>query len=185
METLIVIALIAIIAGAFFASGNYFTQAGKGKDAKRKSDLASLQIKMEDYYTDNNRYPSEDLMDQCRVPLGNYINSIPCDPRGTPYFYQAAPEGEWYRIYANFDYNQDPAIIAVGCTNGCGPSGNTVFDYGVSSPNTTLEFATPVCGGGVPPSCGNPGAYCGQIGTCCPGTEYTMTCTGEYWCCPN
>lgn len=185
-EILIVIALIGVLAAAILVSGDYFSQVNKGRDAKRKSDLAMFQVKMEDYYTDNNRYPDSSLMDECRVPLSGYIDLIPCDPLGNPYFYEVdSVNGQWYRIYTALDYNQDPAIVAVGCINGCGPSGNVAFDYGVSSSNVGLEFGTPVCSGGAPPTCQNAIAYCGELGTCCPGSNYTMTCdaSGE-WCCP-
>lgn len=138
MELLIVIALIALLASAFLASGNYFTQVGKGRDADRKSDLAMLKVKMEDYYNDNNRYPDQPLMTNCNVALGSYIAKIPCDPQDSnPYFYETDAAGSWYRIYADLEYKKDPVITDVGCSGGCGP-GNS-YNYGVSSPNTTLQ----------------------------------------------
>lgn len=202
METLIVVALIALLASAFLASANYLTQIQKGKDAKRKSDLAMFKVKLEDYYNDNNRYPEVSEMDECGVSLSPYINYIPCDPRGKnyPYLYETDANGQWYRIYAKLDNNKDTDIGALGCVSGCGPAGtynygvssNTSLETGTTSPTSTSAPSTPtatpvgICGGAVPPSCGNPQAYCGEVGTCCPGSEYIMACYGGgvFWCCP-
>lgn len=181
METLIVIALLAILVIGLLALGNYKTQIQKGRDAKRKSDLVVLKLKMEDYYNDHNRYPTVDEMDECKVPFRPYMDLIPCDPRGPAYYYETNESGQWYRIYTALEYEEDPAIASVGCTNGCGPDGT--YNYGVSS-NIALE-AVP-CANPQPPTCGNPAVYCGQqTPACCPGAYYIMTCVdGEYYCCP-
>lgn len=187
METLIIVALIALLASAFLASANYFSQINKGKDAKRKSDLAMLKIKLEDYYNDHNRYPQASEMSACKVALAPYLNFIPCDPDGSAYLYEVDDVGQWYRIYARLKYTKDPVIASLGCSSGCGPNG--AYNYGVTSNNIGLVTGTggtdeAPCEGGVPADCGSPD-LCGQQGPCCPGVNYILTCPGtKYWCCP-
>lgn len=189
METLIVVALIAVLAGAFLASANYMTQIQKGKDAKRKSDLAVLKSKMEDYYNDHSQYPTLGEMDECNVALTPYLNFIPCDPGGDPYTYETDATRQWYRIYTNLANKKDPDITALGCSSGCGSSGQ--YNYGISSSNVGLEVGGgtgtgwPPCSGGTATTCGNPENFCGEVGPCCPGSSYRVTCqSGQYWCCP-
>lgn len=191
METLIVVALIALLAGAFLASANYMVQIQKGKDAKRKSDLAILKSKMEDYYNDHSQYPTLGEMDECNVALNPYLHLIPCDPSSGPYTYETDATGQWYRIYAKLDNKKDPDIGALGCSSGCGSSGQ--YNYGVSSSNVGLELgAAPTAAPGGSPCtdgylslCGYVADYCSQhTAACCNGNDI-YTCSGSTgWCCP-
>ena len=58
--TLIELLIIIIILGFLTAliSGNYITSLQKGRDAKRKNDLAQIQRALETYYEDNKAYPT-------------------------------------------------------------------------------------------------------------------------------
>jgi hypothetical protein len=51
-------------------------QTSSIRDAKRKSDIASLQSAIEQYYQDNETYPNIEDFDE----LKDYIYSIPEDP---------------------------------------------------------------------------------------------------------
>ncbi len=183
MEILMVVTLIGILSIAFISMANYHFQLKRGADSKRKSDLTLLKAKMEDYYNDNNQYPSSEEMAQCGVALNPYLNVIPCDPRGTPYFYETDNSRQWFRIYANLENEKDKAIQAVGCQNGCYTQSGKIFNYGVSSSNTRLS-SLPFAGARLP-TCDNPWEHCNQIGACCEGVEYQLLCWGNhYWCQP-
>lgn len=99
IELAIVMAVIGIL--ATFIGVNVFTSLSKGKDARRKSDLAQLQRGIELYVDDQNppSYPATGfftaaLCGQCWSQSagcsGNlYLRKVPCDPRNnlTPYPY--------------------------------------------------------------------------------------------------
>lgn len=97
-----------------------------------------------------------------------YMSRLPCDPEHSrrDYLYQVpvssctagsscklspCPQNycsSWYRIYSNLSVKNDLASLELGCANGaCGlakpPLPTTIpygFDYGVSSPNISLEM---------------------------------------------
>jgi len=134
IEALIVVATIGILgAMAIFAAK---LQIAKGRDARRKSDLAKIQKALEDYMNDNGCYP-DNL--SCGVDFKPYLSVLPCDPINNSYFnyFYSYDQNEscksWYKIYTRLEYTKDPIIEKVGCKNGCGPSKN--YNYWVSSPN--------------------------------------------------
>jgi len=153
IEALIVVTVIGILgAMAIFAAK---LQIAKGRDARRKSDLAKIQKALEDYMNDHGCYP--DSL-ECGASFSPYLTAIPCDPINSPYFnyfysYNAAESCKsWYKIYTRLEYTKDPIIEKVGCKDGCGPSNN--YNYWVSSPNMTEvkqtagELWWPEIGGG-------------------------------------
>jgi general secretion pathway protein G len=83
IELLIVIAIIGILAVMGVASlrGALI----KGRDAKRKSDIKSIQTALEMYYSDNGQYP--ETTGRASTVLGaltpQYIKEVPQDPVGT------------------------------------------------------------------------------------------------------
>ena len=134
IEALIVVATIGILgAMAIFAAK---TQIAKGRDGRRKADLAKIQKALEDYMNDNNCYP--DTL-SCGVEFKPYLSVIPCDPINNSYFnyFYSYDQNEicksWYKIYARLEYTKDPIIEKIGCKDGCGPSNN--YNYWVASPN--------------------------------------------------
>ena len=163
IELLIVVATIGILgAMAIFAAKS---QIAKGRDARRKSDLAKIQKALEDYMNDHGCYP--DSL-ECGTDFSPYLTAIPCDPINSSYFnyfysYNAA-EGckSWYKIYARLEYPKDPIIKKVKCGGeaagcpggGCGPGCH--YNYWVASPNmnkveqTAGELWWPPVGGGGP-----------------------------------
>lgn len=139
IELLIVLAILAILMLLLIFA--YRTQIAKGRDAKRKSDLRKLQTTFEDYYNDNDCYPTV----ICGERLDPYLDTpIPCDPLNNEiyrYYFETDPDCGWYRIYARLEYEQDPVIADVGCSSGCGPGGSSDYNYGVSSSDVELEAA--------------------------------------------
>ena len=91
IELLVVIFIIALLASLILV--NMAQSRKKGRDAKRKADLAIIQQGLEMYYSENHSYPvaifGNGIPDTGTHKLSQYIN-IPTDPMtGTtkPYKY--------------------------------------------------------------------------------------------------
>ncbi len=145
-ELLLVVALIGILTIIIFL--NFPGQIDKGFDRRRKHDLTRIKTGFEEYYSDNGCYPSEDIMNLCgddASQLQPYLSIIPCDP-GTKLPYGIQVENtdcpQWFKIFANLQFEQDAIIAQLGCLSGCGPDedadGTADFNYGVSSTNVSL-----------------------------------------------
>jgi len=142
IEVLIVVVVIGILAVILLNYFNPLEKRDRAVDSRRKSDLNRLTVAMEDYYGDHGCYPDELLCTPADKAddLKPYLGTIPCDPAtGESYYYE--PEAvdcpQYYRIYTNLYWEQDPQIVEVGCQYGCGP--DYAYNYGVSSPNVGLE----------------------------------------------
>ena len=110
IELLVVIAIIGILAGVVTVSvGN--AQA-KARDAKKVSDISSLQTALEMYYNDTGSYRINncsgswiDVYDRITIELKDkgYLSSIPKSPvNGQPYYF-SCPNKDNYRIYVNLE----------------------------------------------------------------------------------
>jgi len=119
-----------------------------------------------------------------------YLSRLPCDPQhGTKkYFYQTeASEANllcstlpkdaqkncpsWYRIYSDFSAVEDKESANLGCySGGCGVAPVYGYDYGVSSPNKSLEVS-------------NKYTFDAGDGTC--QTCGTYECCHDTGCAPN
>jgi len=151
IELLIVTTIIALfILVAIFA---YQLQLAKGRDARRKADLDKIQNVLEDYLNDKICYPEpEEIVTAegyiCGKPFAPYLSSLPCDPLNNTYYnyfysYDSTKTCKgWYKIYTKLENTKDPIIEKVGCTGGCGPSGN--YNYWVSSPNMNQVAPIPL-----------------------------------------
>ena len=157
IELLVVVAMIALLMIIAFSQFNPLRGRDKAIDSRRKSDLDRLKISMEDYYGDKGCYPTPYPSPAPALPCGGdtdsefhlYLGTIPCDANtGQAYSYN--PEDvdcpSYYRIYTKLSWQDDPQIAAVGCRLGCGP--DSVYDYGVSSPNVGLLGFIGCTGGG-------------------------------------
>jgi prepilin-type N-terminal cleavage/methylation domain-containing protein len=77
IELLTVIAIIGILASIILVS---LTAArAKGRDAKRISDIKSIQLALEEYYNDNLKYPAS-IYGSALAPT--YMPTVPTDPSG-------------------------------------------------------------------------------------------------------
>lgn len=189
MELLIVIAMIAVLATAVIYLINPMKQIQKSQDTRRKNDLGQLQKVLEDFYNDKNCYPKPaevcynpsatpitDGSFICNIcgsdshsPPFSYLSRLPCDPQHPTkkFLYQVNNNScpSWYRIYTKLSNDSDPVITSVGCQgNGCGSSATSPqygFNYGVSSPNTSLEKASifVCCTINLPSTCNRCDAY--------------------------
>jgi prepilin-type N-terminal cleavage/methylation domain-containing protein len=201
IELLIVIALIAILATAAIILFNPMQQIGKSQDAKRKSDLNMLNKAFEEFYNDKGCYPTaadvcydsainEGSFFSCHIcdkhPDFPYLNQLPCDPQSPKkeyyYIYNKETCPTWYHIYSKFSTKNDPQSISLGCQSGaCGPAPRG-YDYGVSSPNTSLYADTAfICldkddeNNKVCITCGNSYAQCTTNEACKDYNQYYFT----------
>lgn len=109
IEILITIAIISIVFGVVVTSAIQLQKSGR--DAKRKSDLRTIQSALQQYYTDNFNYPMSNGASPLVLSPGGtfsgsgktYLNSIPKDPNNaTPYLYKALNS-------SNLDCDNTPA----------------------------------------------------------------------------
>lgn len=145
IEIIIVITILALL--GLLVVNTALKQLSKGRDGKRKADLALLQKKFEDYMNDASSYPSPSLVAPsgfiCEGSFSIYLSELPCDPKQNNqynylYTYETGADNlTWYKIYTKLENEEDPAIEKVGCKQGgivgCGPSDN--YNYWVGSPN--------------------------------------------------
>lgn len=92
IELLVVISIIAVLSTIGFVA--YSTVSKQGRDAKRQSDLKSIQSALEQYRADQGEYPAS-LSSPLKSPDNSktYLNQLPEDPRGGGYGYTSA--GDW------------------------------------------------------------------------------------------
>jgi type II secretion system protein G len=116
IELLVVIAIIGILATIILASIS--SARARGRDARRKSDLAQLHRALVLYYTDNGTYPSSPTLanvDVLTTPLtsGNYMKRIPDDPQAPAkhYQYQSINGGKDYSLYAKLEKPTTPSSV--------------------------------------------------------------------------
>ncbi|MCL5784711.1 MAG: type II secretion system GspH family protein [Patescibacteria group bacterium] len=101
IELMVSMSIIAILSAIGLIV--YSTAIKQGQDARRQSDLRSIQSALEQYYSDQGYYPAAGT--SCtngafkfgcalKDPTGKktYLNTIPTDPTGSPeYSYTALP----------------------------------------------------------------------------------------------
>lgn len=90
LELLTVIAIVGMLSVMGFS--NVSRQTKKSYDAKRKTDIHELQVALESYFTDNQKYPVS--LPAKGLPLASpdgqtiYLNRMPADPLARdPYLY--------------------------------------------------------------------------------------------------
>ena len=123
---------------------SYTNSLKSGKDARRKSDLSTVQKALEIYYQDVGRYP-ESISNPFCHPLGctttQYLPTVPEDPNQIPYVYDLS-DGSYYRVYSCIENPNDngPGVNQDGygldCSGGGGGRCNPCR-FGISSTNTT------------------------------------------------
>ena len=111
VELLIVIAIIGILISVGLAS---FRRAQtQTRDGQRKADIANIRGALEQFYADNNVYPSAlpDL-ESNPSPTSPYIKQVPTDPQGATYIYQGG--GQTYCIASDLEINSgtDPGTCS-------------------------------------------------------------------------
>lgn len=138
IEWLVVIAIIAILTVIIFAHINPLRERDRASDSRRKADLDRISIALEEFYSDHDCYPTLETFN-LSGGLRPYLSETPRDPdTNEPYAYspQDSDCPQYYRIYANLRWQDDPAINEVGCGTGCGPDG--IYNYGIASSGVGL-----------------------------------------------
>jgi len=124
LEMLLVIAIIAILAGIVIVAINPGRQLAQARNAQRSSDLRAIHSAVQQYYIDNKSWPTttlsgtlQEICDEDGEPLGcldltdalvpTYISAIPRDPQ--------ASVGTNYRIAINQNTNT-PELTAPSST---------------------------------------------------------------------
>lgn len=145
IEVLIVLVIIGILIAVFFTYINPLGNRDKAADSQRKADLDKISIALEEYYSDNDCYPTQDDYQNDSTVLVPYLNNVPCDPDTNEAYYYSPEDTtcpQYYRIYTDLVWTADEAIAEVGCSLGCGPGYS--YNYGVSSPNVSLTNELPL-----------------------------------------
>jgi general secretion pathway protein G len=155
IELIIVIAILAVLTSVLIAIINPVKQLEKGRDGRRKSDIAQIQRALEIYYHDYGSYPTSTsdykitANNGTTVNWGNswlpYMEVVPSDPSSNLYVYYSpvSSSGQTYYLYASLELGTEDAnacnngnacssLITNSITvNACGSTCN----FGVSTPN--------------------------------------------------
>jgi len=190
IEIMIVIAIICIL--LILAYLVLTTQLAKGRDSKRKSDIYYIKEAVEEYEKDHDCYPNP--LPACNPGDGlrPYLNKIPCDPTTkVDYNYVPDPDHQvcpqWYWIFSELEYRNDPQIEKLGCLNGCGPVGDVNYNYYQTSPNAPEPVkgeSPPTEPPSIPPSTITPPTYYGCYSGICSQIIYDPVqgpCTPNYF----
>lgn len=113
IELMIAVAIIGILTSLGISS--YIAVNKQARDAKRKSDLENIRSSLESYRSENDYYPAN----LSPIVPSKFLNSIPNDPRLSPYYYVPQPTltdtpgfSSSYVICADLEI--DP-VIKTGC----------------------------------------------------------------------
>lgn len=159
IELLVVITILGILASMAFALLNPVVIFGRGRDAKRKTDLKEIAKSLQLYYSDKKVYPASTgftaVASTLNTPLvPTYIKSLPTDPvnsNNNVYMYRtnSAAEGtcgvnQDYVLRAVLERAEDPQAYHTDGTGKpvptwCGSSTATVD----GSPLNGSVYATP------------------------------------------
>lgn len=161
IQTIVIVASIAVMIVAAFYLIDPITRIQKAKDSQRKSDLAKIQEALRGYYRDFGKYPENpgDCTKDanfCKIigldpnnpvvewgqPFKPYLNVLPKDQGDKTYIYVSWSARQAYYLYASLDRKDDPegcnkgkACISL-TSRGLDPSAcGGICNYGVSSPN--------------------------------------------------
>ena len=132
IELIIVMVIIAIL--VLLLLPNLSNGPKRARDSQRKSDFRSVQSALEQYFADNNNYPSGagtgGFTGLGSTLTPNYIKNLPTDPKnngtnGTTayqYQYDAQPSGcstgcTGYTLTVGLEYSKDPNYPTYTVTN--------------------------------------------------------------------
>ena len=84
IELLVVIGVIGVLAAGLLYVINPFAQFARGRDTQRKSDLHNIQILLEAYFNDHQRYPASPAGCGAPNPYNCYFSSYPANTAWIP-----------------------------------------------------------------------------------------------------
>jgi len=120
IELLVVVAIISILASALMVGLGGARK--KARDARRISDLRTVQSSLEVYYAQNDLYPKVDGWNNLENALAGITSQLPQDPLpGNPnYDYTFCDDGQRYVMQAHLeDANNCPANYKAPDTATC------------------------------------------------------------------
>lgn len=128
LELLIVIVIIGIL--ALLIIPNITSAPKKARDTKRKTDITTVRKGLEEYFVDNNSYPTQ--LSDLTVGTAPIMKTIPTDPKNTGayvYTYVPANSNTTYTLSACLENDQDNStdVIAASSSNNTGCTTNKVF----------------------------------------------------------
>jgi prepilin-type N-terminal cleavage/methylation domain-containing protein len=186
LEMLLVIAIIAVLAGIVIVAINPGRQLAQARNAQRQSDLKSLNDAIKQYYIDNNQWPPVEsfpgeLTEVCDTndqPVGEcidledflvptYLAALPIDPQaatGTDYFVALNGTTQQLELASqnSDEYELEPVVL--------GTTSDVV---------ATVDVTNGVCGA-------DDGAELSETPTnlCTDGTASSVSGTGDWsWTC--
>ncbi|OGK18335.1 hypothetical protein A3G67_03520 [Candidatus Roizmanbacteria bacterium RIFCSPLOWO2_12_FULL_40_12] len=146
LELMIVIIILGVL--TTLISGNFLNSLKKGRDARRKEELQSIQKALELYYEDKRAYPltaqvvfGSSLCETAACVSGEkiYMLPIPQDTNPACNYYYTSTDGTQYQLYSSLENTNDigPGVKQSGYGNNCGASSACLCRFGLSSPNVT------------------------------------------------
>ncbi|OGY27329.1 MAG: hypothetical protein A2864_01390 [Candidatus Woykebacteria bacterium RIFCSPHIGHO2_01_FULL_39_12] len=160
VELLVVVAIIGILVTIVLISVNPAKLIFRSRDSKRIQELKEIQVAIQSYQNDNNKFPSTAAQcpvtsPYCKSDSGSnpwiygltttYAKNVPKDPTNTGgyyYFYRSDANGDEYVLAARLEDASNQQLTAV------------VTDGGVLDTNPAIgvgEFnCTSVYGAGIP-----------------------------------
>jgi len=106
IEILVVIAVLAVLAGGLLVGLKPATQYKKSRDGRRKADLEQIRGALEMCYADTGSYPGS-VYDSIVCSDQTYLDNTPKDP-STDANYSYSPSTSTYDLCATLEFDQDP-----------------------------------------------------------------------------
>lgn len=158
IELIVVMMIVSSL--ALLIIGNFTSTLKRGRDAKRKADLALLRQVLETYYEDKRSYPpipadEYEITNHIVSPEGfirrkkafidtasgkMYMGRLPDEPNPSyEYVYTTDSLGTYYRLFSCIENKDDTGegVSHSGFTGAPTTCGCSVCNYTVSSPNIT------------------------------------------------
>lgn len=104
VEILVVATIIMVLAGIGFVS--YASLSRQSRDSRRRADLQNLRSALEFYRSDYDTYPLTDDLDD--LVTGEYLNSIPTDPKDSSQYVYCSVNGSEYELCTNLEGVDNP-----------------------------------------------------------------------------
>lgn len=116
VELLIVVGIIAILAGLIVAAINPELLRRKARDTNRKKDMSIVSEALGHYYSDNNAYPTGDYAGLSAASmLANYLKVVPV-PNPAGYYCYTSPAGNQdYTLCTRLENTSETNNTATSC----------------------------------------------------------------------
>jgi len=127
IELMIVISIIGILSGLILTVIDPEKQRARARDGVRQKDLGIIATALEQYYADNNSYPTTSsiaTLESTYLENSNYLQIFPHDPK-SGYAYCYTGSGQIFTLCASIEALSD-AVTGGACspTGGAGDLGS-------------------------------------------------------------